>query len=119
MLPVIGPGALLNGSMAKRLVIAFDFVDEEGNSLIDGQFNNLVTPLAVNEISPMDVTDMWMFICSVANSFQRAPSIRHLFPQTPYGISMEPGSIVTDKSHRIFFETAHGHTPLVHLPKDD
>lgn len=105
--------------MAKRLIIAFDFVDEEGNSLINGQFNNLITPLVVDSISSMDITQMWMAICSFSNGFQRDPLIRHLFPQTPYGISMEPGSKVTDKSHRIFFETLHGHTSLVHLPEDD
>lgn len=43
----------------------------------------------------------------------------HLFPQTPYGISMEPDSKVTDKSECIFFETQHGHTRLVHLAEDD
>lgn len=42
--------------MAIRLVIAFDFIDEEGKSLINGQFNNLITPLAVNEISIPDIT---------------------------------------------------------------
>lgn len=105
--------------MAIRLVIAFDFIDEEGKSLINGQFNNLITPLAVNEISTPDITHMWMSILRYADSFQTNPLICHLFPQTPYGTSMEPGSKVTDKSHRIFFESQHGYTPLVHLPKDN
>lgn len=104
--------------MGKRLVIAFDFIDEEGNSLIGNDINNLVTPLAVNNITTMDITHMSMALYSFSRSFQGHPLICHLFPQTPYGISMEPDSKVTDKSDRIFFETHHGHTSLVHLPED-
>lgn len=105
--------------MGKRLVIAFDFIDEEGNSLIGNDINNLVTPLAVNDITAMDVVHMSMAICSFSRSFQGHPLICHLFPQTPYGISMEPDSKVTDKSNRMFFETHHGHISLVYPPKDD
>lgn len=104
--------------MAKKLVIAFDFFDEEGNSLSSDHFNDMVIPLAVDEITVMDVIHMWMFIKSLTGNLLKCPLVRHLFPQTPYGISMEPGSKVTDKSDRIFFEYLSGHTRLVYPLKD-
>ena len=87
--------------------------------MIGNDINNLVTPLAVDDITAMDITHMSMAIYSFSCSFQGHPLICHLFPQTPYGISMEPDSKVTDKSDRIFFETHHGHTSLVYLAEDD
>lgn len=118
-LPVIVPGVFNEVMilMAKRLVVAFDIIDEDGNSLINGQTNDLMTPLAINSISPIDITRMWMALCNFSLSFRKDPLIRHLFHQTPYGISMEPDSKVTDKSDCIYFETHHGHTSLVHLPE--
>jgi hypothetical protein len=105
--------------MAKKLVIAFDVIDEENRSLIGDLFNSNTVPLIANEINSLDVSNILMAIYRFSLDLQGYPSTRHLFPQTPYGISMEPGSKVTDKSDRIYSEALHGHTTLVHLPKDD
>lgn len=105
--------------MAKRLVIAFDFVDEKNNSLIGDLFNSNTVPLIADEVNSLDVANILMAIYRFSLDLQRFPSVCHLFPQTPYGISMEPGSKVTDISDYIYSEALHGHTPLVHLPEDD
>ena len=48
--------------MAKRLVIAFDFVDEENNSLIGDLFNSNTVPLVADEVNSLDVANILMAI---------------------------------------------------------
>lgn len=105
--------------MAKKLIIAFDVVDEDTNSIIGKRLNAFETPLAIDAISSMDITYMNMAIYSFLSGLQGSSVLCHLFPQTPYGVSMEPNSSVNDKSDRIYFEVNQGYIRLVHPQEDN
>lgn len=68
--------------MAKRIVLAFDIVDENNNSIIGKkQYNSITTPLLANEITSKDIIDiqneLYIFMVKIMSNEQ----IGHLFHQ--------------------------------------
>lgn len=55
---MIVPGALLEGSMAKKIIVAFDIINENDESIIGKSFNSVMTPLRVDDITSDDIINI-------------------------------------------------------------
>ena len=65
--------------MAKRLIIAFDVVDENDNSIIDWQCNTNEIDIS-DDVTPLDITRLWMDMYRYTMYAPAHPGISHLFP---------------------------------------
>lgn len=65
--------------MAKRLIIAFDVVDENDNSIIDWQYNANEIDIS-DDVTPLDITRLWMDMHRYTMYAPAHPGISHLFP---------------------------------------
>lgn len=65
--------------MAKRLVVAFDVVDENDNSIIDWQWNTHEIAIS-DDITSLDITSLWMDMYRYVIYAPAHPGISHLFP---------------------------------------
>ncbi len=52
------PGALLESSMAKRIIVAFDIINENDESIIGKYFNSVMTSLRIDNITSDDIINI-------------------------------------------------------------
>lgn len=68
--------------MAKRIVLAFDIIDEDNNSIIgEKQHNSITTPLLANEITSKDIIDIQNELFIYLVNIMANEQIGHLFHQ--------------------------------------
>lgn len=66
--------------MAKRIVLAFDIIDENNNSIIEKQqANSIMTPLLANDITREDIMNIELELLYFLINAQGNDQVGHLF----------------------------------------
>jgi hypothetical protein len=87
--PGESPGAIFR-SMAGKLIVSFDFVDEKGNLIVKApHFNTMITPVIQENVSVSDYIDMHLYLTDCISRFARYEQSPRLFPHIPVPIALE------------------------------
>ena len=76
--------------MAGKLIVSFDFVDENGNLIVkDSHFNTMITDVIQENVSVNDYIDMHLYLTDCISRFARYEQSPRLFPRIPVPIALE------------------------------
>ena len=93
-LPVIVPGVLLKISMGKRIIVAFDIIDENDKSIIGKSLNSVTTPLRIDNITSDDIINIEQELQEFLFNARVNEYIGHLFHRLK---DLSPGELDSNK----------------------
>lgn len=89
LLPVIVPGAFYTDSMVGKLIVSFDFVDENGCKIVDERYSNtLSTPVHGENVTINDYIDFQLSLEHFMSCYLLDKLSHHLVSHPPVELSL-------------------------------